>query len=888
MSHARGASAVRVVNLRKVALGFVVGSLVAACATACSTGPSDSQNPRPAATSGPHPSPSRGSVAPAGLIDPAAIDDGQRVVLAGNTHPLAIPHNSLGPLPGDFPLEHMQLVLHRTAEKETEVEALIDALHDKTSPVYHQWLSAEQFGEQYGVSRADTDVVTRWLEGHGFHVDSVPPSRMFIEFSGAVAQVSAAFHTEVDRLLVKGQPHIGNMSDPQIPTELAKVVLGVHALHDFMPHSMRKERGAVKRNPATGGWSMVTRSPDFTLPTVGACVENSQCSSGTCDLTTGACKCTTATQCSATLSGGAATCATNSSGTTECVQCASNADCVFPATCNTQTRVCDKTYYAVAPADFATIYDLNPLFAEGINGAGQTVVVIEDSTIRTAGDVTTFRSAFGLPTTGFSFAQVAPTGTTTCTSPGRNGNESEAALDAEWAGAAAPGAAIELAACKDTTTVFGGLIALQNLINGTTPPAIVSISYGECEWENGVAANASYSNTYQQAAAAGTSVFVSAGDELSASCDVGAKVAQEGISVSGFASTPYNVAVGGTDFMDFYNYAAGGQPISTYWVTAVNSASPYSSALSYVPEIPWNDSCASSLIYSTPSLALGTYERADGASGFCNSSLGASFQSVGGGSGGPSNYATAAGVGWPQPSWQTGVVGLPAKSGGVRTLPDVSLFAANGVWGHFYVYCMTDTTHGGAPCTYTNTLDTLTLAAGGTSFAAPEMAGIQALINQKMGGAQGNPNYTLYKLAAAEQGPRGSTRCNASLPSAQPDAECIFNDVTAGDIDVNCGLNACAAATDCPFYPNQTCSAGACEWTCGTVADCPPSATACTAGVCTPNVASNCFDYSGTVNGALSTSTSSFSSAFPAGTGWDYATGLGTVNAYNLVTAWSK
>ena len=121
-----------------------------------------------------------------------------------------------------------------------------------------------------------------------------------------------------------------------------------------------------------------------------------------------------------------------------------------------------------------------------------------------------------------------------------------------------------------------------------------------------------------------------------------------------------------------------------------------------------------SYLLLSPSLALGTYAQSYGASGFCNSTLGAAaFQTTAAGSGGPSNYATGAGEGWPQPAWQTGVVGLPTKSGGVRYLPDVSLFAANGVWGHFYIYCMTDTREGGGPCTYTNGDDTLALAAGG-------------------------------------------------------------------------------------------------------------------------------------------------------------------------------
>jgi subtilase family serine protease len=415
-----------------------------------------------------------------------------------------------------------------------------------------------------------------------------------------------------------------------------------------------------------------------------------------------------------------------------------------------------------------------------------------------------------------------------------NGAEGEAALDAEWAGASAPDAVIELASCADTSTVFGGLIAVQNLINGASVPKIMSISYGECESENGATANASYVSTYEQAASEGVSVFVASGDEGAASCDADADYATHGIAVSGFASTPYNVAVGGTDFMDDYDAKEGGPALSKYW-NATNS-STYSSALSYIPEIPWNDSCASKLIYGASG-----YAEPYGSAGFCSSTAGADFVTTAAGSGGPSAYSA-------QPSWQTGVVGLPTSTGGKRYLPDVSLFAANGVWGHFYIYCMSDAAEGGVACHYTSTTDTLDLAAGGTSFASPAFAGIQALVNQKTGASQGNPNVRYYQLAASEYGTGGAAACNSDrgAPTAPqlPGSTCVFNDVTAGDIDLPCT---------------------------GTT---------------------NCYGYSSTRSGrrtttyygALSTSSTALSPAYPAGTGWDYATGLGTVNAYNLVT----
>ena len=163
------------------------------------------------------------------------------------------------------------------------------------------------------------------------------------------------------------------------------------------------------------------------------------------------------------------------------------------------------TYQAVVPADLATIYNINPVFSSGIRGKGQTVVLIEDTDLYSTADWTTFRTTFGLSAYAGTLSTVHPAppiGPSNCADPGVvRGNDGEAALDVEWAGAAAPDAAIELASCADTRTTFGGLIALQNLLGASKPPPIVSISYGECEAENGASANLIVLLTYQQAVA---------------------------------------------------------------------------------------------------------------------------------------------------------------------------------------------------------------------------------------------------------------------------------------------------------------------------------------------------------------------------------------------------
>jgi subtilase family serine protease len=505
---------------------------------------------------------------------------------------------------------------------------------------------------------------------------------------------------------------------------------------------------------------------------------------------------------------------------------------------------------AVVPADLATIYNLNPLFASGRTGAGQTIAVIEDTDLYTDADWSTFRTMFGLDKyTSGSLTTVHPVavgGTNNCSDPGvANGDDGEAILDAEWASAAAPDAAIVVASCGSTRNTFGGLIAMQNLLNGDNPPAIMSISYGNCEAENGSSANAAFNSLYQQAVAEGVSVFVAAGDEGAASCDAGSSGASHGIAVSGWASTPYNVAVGGTDFGDAYHGS-----VATYWNTT--NTSTFGSALSYIPEIPWNDSCASGLLAS----ALG-FSAITGTDGLCSSSTARQDKllAVAAGSGGPSGCATGTpskfGVvsgtcqGYAKPSWQSGLTGNPAD--GVRDIPDVSLFSGDGIWGHYYVTCWSNIRGGGASCTGD---PSGWGGAGGTSFSSPIMAGIQALVNQKTGSRQGNPNYRYYQLAAQDYS-SGGAACNATNGNATADS-CIFHNVTEGDISVNC-----AGSQDC-FGSTVTTQQGGRR---------------------------GGFSIA-TANGALSTSGTSDAPAYAAAAGWNFATGIGTINALNLVNNW--
>jgi hypothetical protein len=291
--------------------------------------------------------------------------------------------------------------------------------------------------------------------------------------------------------------------------------------------------------------------------------------------------------------------------------------------------------------------------------------------------------------------------------------------------------------------------------------------------------------------------------------------ARFGLALNGVASTPYNVAVGGTDFNQLANPA-------TYW-NSTNASGTNSSAKGYIPETAWNDSCTNAFlgVYFS-NLGFSTNAETN-----CNNLSSSTFTQLiapAGGGGGASNCTTYDGSnpadctgGYPKPSWQAGT-GVPAD--GKRDIPDVSLFAGDGFAGSFYAVCEADLASGQS-CTLNNFA-----GFGGTSVSTQVFAGMVALINQKSQESQGNLNAVLYPLAAQQ----AASSCNSSSAASS----CVFYDVTVG-----------ANAQPCVFgSPN-------CSRT-------------------------NSADANGILTG------------FSAGTGFDGATGLGTINAANLVNSFSS
>jgi subtilase family serine protease len=331
--------------------------------------------------------------------------------------------------------------------------------------------------------------------------------------------------------------------------------------------------------------------------------------------------------------------------------------------------------YYLAPADFATIYDLTPLYQQSINGSGQSVAIVARSNINLA-DVRQFRTSFGLPAND---PQIIVNGA----DPGifSSGEETEADLDVEWSGAVARNAAIKFVVSKSTSSSDGVYLSAQYIVSHNLAP-VMSMSFSLCEAALGSSGNSFINSLWQQAAAQGITVFVSSGDSGAAGCDsASASRATQGRAVNGLCSTPYSVCVGGTEFNDTSHP-------SLYW-SRTNASGTQSSAVSYIPEVAWNESSAGGL------------------------------------------WATGGGMSiiYAKPSWQTGS-GVPAD--GKRDVPDVSLTSA----GHdgYLIY-----QSGGL------------YVVGGTSASAPSFAGAMALVVQNSAARQGNANTAFYSLATRQR-----------------------------------------------------------------------------------------------------------------------------------------
>jgi subtilase family serine protease len=655
----------------------------------------------------------------------APIDDSSRVTLPGTRASHSFLAHDIGPVDPATPLHAIALDFNLTPQQKADLDSLTAAQQDIKSPLYHQWLTPEQFGARFGLAAGDIAAVESWLKLHGFTIDRTARANNRIVFSGTAAQVEAAFGAAIHNFQSRdGSIHFAPANDLALPSALAASVMAVRNLSNYLPKPHLKKAKAGRARPR----------PQFTDGNEPAGVE-----------------------------------------------------------------------YALTPLDLATIYDVNKAYAAGFTGAGQTIAIVGQSYVPPS-DISTFQSLAGVTAKAPVYVLVPGTGTPLLV----QGDESESDIDLEYSSTIAKGAQVYFVYTGSYMTGVGESLAYAV---DERIASIVSTSYGACEVDQAEGATSAATEIadqdliYEQGIAQGQTFLASSGDDGSVDCieDTGDALSTlQSAAVDYPASSPYNTAMGGTEF-PLADYTTNA---STYWLSNTKGGAPLvSSAKSYIPEQVWNDDDP---YYGTSA-----------------------------GGGGSSLYEAS-------PTWQTpgtmiGGAAIPtvakitigsgrnATTAYPRLVPDISLFASPDDPG--LLICSSDPsawdTGQQGSCGngfYDSTGGYLTIY-GGTSFGGPIFAGMLAIINQSLSSTgQGNINSTLYSIASS------STATYAS----------VFHDITSG-------TNACYDSNETePGYPA------------------PPAPMP---GICGVGVAVT---------------------EFSAGTGYDMASGLGTVDLYNLLTAWPK
>lgn len=561
----------------------------------------------------------------------------QMTVLRGNVHPLAQIEFDRGRVEPDMPMQGVSITFSLSPAQQAALQGLLAAQQEPASPLYHKWLTPEEYAARFGMSQNDLDKVSQWLKSEGFTDLSIPRGRRSIAFNGTASEVESAFRTEIHRYVVHGETHFANASELSVPSALANVILGMRKLDDFQPHPRARK---------------------------------------------------------------------------------------LPSTHFTSAQTAN---HFLSPGDFATIYNLAPLYTAGFDGSGTTIAVMGQTLIDVS-DANAFRSAAGLPANPPQLVPVPGTGPYLSCS----GDLNEADLDVEWSGGVAKNATVLFVyagvgpspgtTCNNrNSNVFD---ALQYTIDNNLAP-VISISYGNCEALFSSPANTRALETIiQEANTQGQTLSAASGDSGAADCESSsATVATHGLAVDVPAAIPEVTGVGGTEFTG--DDTNGADP--PYWAAASGSNDNINSALTYIPEMVWNDS---PITGTGPVLS----------------------RSLSAGGGGVSTLFTS------KPSWQSALT--PAD--GARDVPDIALAASPNHDG--YLVC----SQGSCVNGFRLANGDLTVF-GGTSVSAQVFAGILDLINQTtQSGGLGNANIELYKLAA---------------PSGTPAA---FHDVTSGSNIVPC------------------------------------------------------------------------------------------------------
>src|ERR1700722_885011 len=658
------------------------------------------------------------------------IDASRSTALAKSLHPKAQPQYDQGPVEPSFRADRITMFLAPSASQQKALDLLLAQQQDRTSHNYHQWLTAKQFGERFGVSRNDMAKITSWLTSEGFQILSAGDSRNSVIFSGTAAEVQSAFGTEIHRYNVNGETHIANSGPVMLPAALNGVVSSVMGLHDFHPHPVYSARHFGSMHKARAGYyDQDFEFPNFLAP-----------------------------------------------GDIATIYDIGPLYAASPAIDGTGQKlvILGQTDIALADInDFRTGFGLSTI---PTTGTGACTVSSTTGIVISPCNTTNFQyMLLGTDPNNLSANDIG-----------------EADLDIEWSGAVARNAQIIYINAETTNGVFDGLTtAIPS--SGSPLGTVISASYGACEaqagsletvLEQGNAEGVTILNSSGDDGAAACDY-----NPPNNANNPPFSAAVGGLGVSYPASSPEVTGVGGTGIS-----LADDTAPSSFWSTTIGSnggtAQMYIPEIPWNDDEAFAQFCQSN---STTSFCEhGGSPAVTGWVAITSAATAQEdiwISSTGGGASNCFSQNSTTGVcdaGFPQPAWQQklSVSGAPAS---VRYVPDVSLFASPDFPG--YVYCTPQSPNtlpntstcapGGANGIFT-AVDTYESIVGGTSASTPVFAGIVTLLNQYLNGTSstglGNINPILYQLAATPSNKAfhritsgdNNVYCQNGDPSIQP------------------------------------------------------------------------------------------------------------------------
>ena len=785
------------------------------------------------------------------------VDDTKRSAIYGHT-PKGLRHaTKLGRVAPNTPAQHLILMLKSSPEQEREARKVIDEQQDKRTANYHQWATPEQFGQHFGVHDNDIAKVTAWMQSHGLKVENVAKSKRAIQFSGTSGQLEKAFQMEMHYYLMpNGETHVSNDRDISVPQALRPVISGVPTLNDFFKkghHTPPAKLSKLKPGPkyTDGSGNNFVGPADF-----------------------------------ATIYNTAPLLANGINGTGVTIGIAARSDILLsdvqtyrqmfnlpvndPNFINTgddagvvigddsETDLDTEISGGVAPnATVDVVIGTNNWLVDGITLSEMYLVESNIADIISI-SYSTCESSEGAGGNSFNnqlFEQAAAQGISVFVAAGDSGSaECDGDQPFETGGYATNGESSTWYSVAVGGTEFnetGGSYWTTN--NGTTKQSATSY-IPELPWNEAGGSDEDFANYSGLTAAEQDCVYASLGYWVQDDCMEGLWAGAGGPSAyylqppwqtgSGVPNTDPTLPGGNWINLNLTNTNANGASGAGYTAVptvtlagetctiAPSSSSTQNDGSIAIVNVALGDDVTSADNGSVTAIGVNQYaatlnSKGTAVTGFeygqgwnCTAAGTATFTAAPAGG----TTATASATLGQMYNMTPLVTGVPH-----RYTPDISLNAAAEHDGT--VYC----DEGACVINSDGSIGEADIV-GGTSVAAPSMAGIQALINQANGGRQGMPGYIYYALANAQY-TASPTACNSSSISS---ANCPFQDITAGD-NLVCGT----------VSTNQF----------GTAT---PFAATCTA------------------------STPANKMGFTSAQGYDMATGLGSVNAANLSSQWSS